>query len=66
MKVKDVATALEASYDVSHIALDEDLDALGRKKANGVKNAPHTNTLFDAFRVIDGKPDSAFVSTTVM
>ena len=54
IEVKDVATALEASYDVSRVRIDENINAIS-KKANGVKY--RTNT-FDA--LVIAKPDSAF------
>lgn len=54
IEVKDVATALEASYDVSRVRIDENINALS-KKANGVKY--RTNT-FDA--LVIAKPDSTF------
>lgn len=54
IEVKDVTTALEASYDVSRVRIDENINALS-KKANGVKY--RTNT-FDA--LVIAKPDSAF------
>lgn len=52
--VKDIATALEASYDVARIRIDERIDALSHK-TDGM--ATRTNE-FDA--LIIAQPDSAF------
>ncbi|MEO8588786.1 MAG: gliding motility-associated ABC transporter substrate-binding protein GldG [Flavobacteriales bacterium] len=54
IQVKDITTALEASYDVSRVRIDEQLDALSRK-TDGVKY--RTND-YDAL-IIAG-PDSTF------